>query len=219
MVAMKSANEPTPDGPTRNRWLMRLGHWAAELLLVFLGVYGAFWLNSYQQHQQDAKRRDQILASLENYVRLAATESEKNAVMQEKRVAEFERALRAGEMPRLKPIKWTTDYSPNDIGNFLQAGGLELLDVKTLTAIRNADSVTRSGLSEALHDQKLSDELIVPNLGKDIFFFYDPATKQLKEPFTSYPATLNSYADFFHMRAEAYNDVLGQIRMERQRNH
>jgi hypothetical protein len=217
--ALKSTTGPPAGRPTRKPWLTRLGHWIAELLLVFLGVYGAFWLNSYQQHQQDAKRRDQILASLENYVQLAATESTRNAAIQEKRVAEFERALEAGEMPRLRPITWTIDYSPSDIANFLQAGGLELLDVKTLTAIRNADSVTRSGLSEALHDQKLSDELIVPNLGKDISFFYDPTTKRLKEPFTSYRTTLKSYADFFPMRADAYNDVLGHIRTERQRNH
>jgi len=43
----------------------RLGRWVAELVLVFVGVYAAFWLNSYQQHRQDAQRRDQILASLE----------------------------------------------------------------------------------------------------------------------------------------------------------
>jgi hypothetical protein len=43
----------------------RLARWTAELVLVFIGVYAAFWLNGYQQHQQEAKRRDQILASLE----------------------------------------------------------------------------------------------------------------------------------------------------------
>ena len=47
----------------------RLARWAAELILVFVGVYAAFWLNSYQQHQQEAKRRDQILASLERTLR------------------------------------------------------------------------------------------------------------------------------------------------------
>src|SRR5437588_12176269 len=43
----------------------RLARWAAELVLVFIGVYAAFWLNGYQQHQQEANRRDQILASIE----------------------------------------------------------------------------------------------------------------------------------------------------------
>ena len=49
----------------RRSLLSRVGRWTAELVLVFVGVYAAFWLNNYQQHQQDAERRDQILASIE----------------------------------------------------------------------------------------------------------------------------------------------------------
>ena len=51
------------------QFLSRAGRWVTELVLVFVGVYAAFWLNSYQQHQQDAKRRDQILASLEEQLK------------------------------------------------------------------------------------------------------------------------------------------------------
>ena len=49
--------------------ISRVGRWVAELVLVFVGVYGAFWLNNYQQHRQDAERRDQILASFEQQLR------------------------------------------------------------------------------------------------------------------------------------------------------
>ena len=55
--------------PKNRSRLSRVGRWAAELLLVFVGVYAAFWLNNYQQHRQDAERRDQILASLEQQLR------------------------------------------------------------------------------------------------------------------------------------------------------
>jgi len=57
--------------------LSRFGRWVAELVLVFVGVYAAFWLNNYQQHRQDAERRDQILASLEQQLR-EGIESGKN---------------------------------------------------------------------------------------------------------------------------------------------
>jgi hypothetical protein len=169
---------------------LRVGRWFGELLLVFLGTYAAFWLNNYQQHRQDAKRRDQILGALEEYVQLAADESARNAATAEKHAREFDRALAAGEMPPLGPINWTTDYSPTDIATYLQAGGLDLLDVKTLSALRNADSITRGFLSSAMHDQKLSDELIVPNLDQDISFFYDPTTKQLRKRFAVYPVCM-----------------------------
>jgi len=198
-------------------WFKQIAHWLAELLLVFLGAYAAFWLSGYQQRQQDAQRRDQILASLEDYVREIVVQSEENAVAKEKAATAFENALAAGEMPAVGSISFTTDYSPTDTATFLQGGGLNLLEVKTLTAMREADSVTRAFLSDAAHDQKLSDELIVPNLDKGPEAFYNLETKQLKEPFTIYPKTLRSYADYFQRMAKSYRALLEQIRSERKR--
>src|SRR5204862_438812 len=57
----------TPD--RKAPFLARAGRWVAELILVFVGVYAAFWLNNYQQHRQDAERRDRILASIEQTLR------------------------------------------------------------------------------------------------------------------------------------------------------
>jgi hypothetical protein len=135
----------------------KLTHWAAELLLVFLGAYAAFWLNNYQQHRQEAKRRDQILASLEETLREGIESGKSNATKEEQQAAEFQRALDAGEMPPLQSFVFTTDYNPGDFATLLQAGGIELLDVETLTALRNDESVIRWGLSRMAHYQKLSD--------------------------------------------------------------
>ena len=44
--------------------------------------------------------------------------------------------------------------------------------------------------------QKLSDELIVPNLDQDISFFYDPATKKLRKRFEIYPDALDATVKF-----------------------
>jgi hypothetical protein len=94
------------------------------LFLVFIGVYAAFWLNNYQQHRQDAERRDGILASLEQELS-RGIESGKNVTAQEEqRAAQFRRAVEAGEMPQLRPFVFTTDYSPGDIATMLQSGGV-----------------------------------------------------------------------------------------------
>lgn len=84
-------------------FLSRLGRWTAELMLVFVGVYGAFRLNNYQQHQQDAKRRDQILASLEEQLKEGIDSTKTEGAKQGKIVSEFRRALDADEMPPLHP--------------------------------------------------------------------------------------------------------------------
>ena len=146
----------------------RIGRWTAELVLVFVGVYAAFWLNTFQQRQQEAERRDQILAALEKQLQEGTKSGRTNREKQEQKAAEFRRALDAGEMPLLEPFVFITDYSPSDWATMLQSGGVHLLDVETLMAVRNDESVIRWGLSRMAWYQKLSDELIVPNLDQDI---------------------------------------------------
>ena len=199
--------------------LSRVGRWTAELVLVFVGVYGAFWLNNYQQHRQDAERRDRILASLEEQLREGIESGKINRAKQEQKAAEFRRALDAGEMPPLQPFVFTTDYSPSDCATMLQSGGVQLLDVQTLMAVRNDESVIRWGLSRMACYQKLSDELIVPNLDQDISFFYDPATKKLRKRFEIYPEALDATVKFANELERTHTALLKQIQAERQRNH
>jgi hypothetical protein len=197
--------------------LSRFGRWAAELLLVFVGVYAAFWLNNYQQHRQDAERRDRILASIEQELRRGIESGKIAGAKEEQQAAKFRRAIDAGEMPPLHPFVFTTDYSPGDIATLLQSGGVELLDVKTLVALRELEFVIRWGLSDMAHYQKLSDELIVPNLDQDISFFYDPAAKKLRKRFEIYPQALEATVKFAHDLERTKTELLKQIRAERQR--
>jgi len=203
----------------RRSVLSRIGRWTAELVLVFVGVYAAFWLNNYQQHRQDADRRDQILAFIEQTLSEGIESSKINrAREQEPEAAEFRRALDAGEMPLLRPFVFITDYSSSDLATMLQSGGVQLLDVQTLRALRKDESVIRWGLQRMARYQKLSDELIVPNLGQDISFFYDPATKKLRKQFETYPEALEERVSFAHELERTHTDLLKQIQAERQQS-
>jgi hypothetical protein len=199
--------------------LSRIGRWAAELVLVFVGVYAAFWLNDYQQHRQDAERRDRILASIERTLREGIDSNEISRAKQQRGAAEFRRALDAGEMPPLHPFVFTTDYSPGDFATLLQSGGIQLLDLETLTALRNDETIIRWGLSRMARYTKLSDELIVPNLDQDISFFYDPATKKLRKRFEMYPDALDATVKFANELERTHTELLKRIQAERQRNH
>ena len=212
MVLMAAINQ-------KRSLLSRVGRWAAELLLVFVGVYGAFWLNNYQQHRQDSERRDQILAALEQQLGKGIKSGKINRVKQEQKAAEFRRALDAGEMPPLEPFVFITDYSPIDWATMLQSGGVQLLEVQTLMAVRNDESVIRWGLSRMAWYQKLSDELIVTNLDQDISFFYDPATKKLRKRFEIYPDALDANVQFANELERTHTELLKRIQAERQRNH
>jgi hypothetical protein len=200
-----------------NVW-SRLGRWAAELVLVFIGVYAAFWLSNVQQRQQEAKQRDRILASIEQTLREGIEGSQTNRIEQQEPAAkEFQRALDTGEMPPLRPFVFITDYSPSDLATMLQGGGIQLLDLETLKALRDDESVIRWGLARMARYQKLSDELIVPNLDQDISFFYDPATKKLRKRFEIYPDALRATVKFARDLERTHTELLKRIQAERQR--
>src|SRR2546430_16893757 len=104
-----------------------LGGWVAELVLVFVGVSAAFWLSNYQQHRQDAERRDQILASIEETLRQGIESSKINrAKEQEQEAAKFKRALEADEKTPGRPFTFVTDYRPTGLATNFQSGCLPL---------------------------------------------------------------------------------------------
>jgi hypothetical protein len=195
-----------------------IARWSAELLLVFVGAYSAFWLNSYQERQRDAQRRDLILASLEDDVRDSIGKVHAQAEKLGKQAAAFRAAVDAGEMPALYPFVFITDYSPTDMATLLQAGGVELLDPKTLGALHKLESNVRAWLARMARYQKLSDELIVPNLDQGPEFSYDPATKKLRKRFEKYPQSLQDASDFFADLEKLEGELLKQIQLERQKH-
>lgn len=127
-------------------------------------------------------------------------------------------ALDAGEMPPIHPFVFITDYSPSDLATMLQSGGVQLFDVQTLEALRKDESVIRWGLQRMARYQKLSDELIVPNLDRGISFFYDPATKKLRKQFEIYPEALEERVSFAHELERTHAELLNRIQAERGRN-
>ncbi len=100
----------------------------------------------------------------------------------------------------------------------LQSGGVQLLDVQTLMAVRNDESVIRWGLNRMAWYQKLSDELIVPNVDQDISFFYDPTTKKLRKRFEIYPdaldANVHATSSCHSERSEESQIISGPLLME-----
>ncbi len=198
-------------------WGGHLFRWVAELLLVFIGAYAAFWLSNYQEHREERHRHDQILAALENEMDGAianATEEKANAA---RSLAEFRRALDDGEMPRLGTFSFVTDYSATDTATLLESGGYQLLDIKTIIALRKVESVLRGGLSNINHIERLSDELIAPNLDQGTDFFYDPATRKLRRRFAHYPDALASLVKFWDDLIVAEKNLLQQLHAERSR--
>jgi hypothetical protein len=193
-----------------------IGRWAAELVLVFVGAYAAFWLNGYQERQRDAERRDAILASLEQDTQQAIGEAHNYAAQLEPQATAFRKKVESGEMPTIGPFVFITDYSPTDTATLLQSGGAQLLSAKTQRTLRKVESTLRSRLARMARYEKLSDELIVPNADQGREFFYDPATRKLRKRFEWCPKSLEDAAQLFRDLEKSETELLTEIQAERQ---
>ena len=176
---------------------------------------GSIVISSTDRTQSGAIR---ILASFEQQLREGIESGKINRAKQERRAAEFQRALDAGEMPPLQSICFHDRLQPKRLGHDTAIRRRPILDVQTLMAVRNDESVIRWGLSRMAWYQKLSDELIVPNLDQDVSFFYDPTTKKLRKRFEIYPEALQANVKFANDLERAHTALLKRIQAERQGN-
>lgn len=76
----------------------------AELLIVFVGVYGAFELNRYQENNRENKIREAYIGSFKSELNKLSYDIEKTQAVINKAINEFESALQKGERPLLKPL-------------------------------------------------------------------------------------------------------------------
>ena len=202
------------DELTRRPWIRTAIARLIELIIVFVGVYAAFLLNAHQIHEQEQQRRQQILAYLEKEATGSAEKLKQVTLGYDQRMNAFLAQLARGEMPEVAPIAWATNYNANETNWILQGGGLELLDIATIARLKEVDSTASTGLSTMAHYQQLSDELIVPHLGEGRSFFYDPATKQLRKEYASYPDILKEGSRVLHELRKKTDELVAQLRVE-----
>ena len=216
-----AANPPPPPPrrppPPRHLW-GRLRHWTSELVTVFIGVYAAFALNNYQTHRQERQRREQILDWVQSaYAELRDAMGREEAAMR-KDATEFDRAVKAGETPRLFAFNYRGDYNPGDFATLLQSGGFDLLEVQTVRDIREVEGTLRQMVAVLQHDQQISDALVLPNLDKPPEFFYDPSTKGLRPSYSWYANFYQLELDYYRTIRGELNTLLKQLQTERERN-
>ncbi len=172
--------------------------------MVFVGVYAAFALNSYQAHRQERQRREQLLAWMQSDCEASLASLKEGRAAFAKSSEDFRRRLAAGEMPPILPFTFVNDYDPSDTASVLESGGFELMEVETVRAIKDADGAARILVNYTAHCQQLSDQLILPNLDKDPSVFYDPATHKLRKTYEWYPT-------FFDNIVKAFDGIIAKM--------
>ena len=119
--------------PLKNGWqyLRKLRYIILELFIVFVGVYSAFYLNTYNQNQQEQENRRKVLVALSEEVRhlgktfknIKSYQAEFNKMVEKK----YEENLPIPEVERIRYA--APQYSLEVLENALQSNTFELLDL------------------------------------------------------------------------------------------
>ncbi len=205
-----------PPDIRRLRSIRRIGDRLIEVVIVFASVYAAFLLNAYQVRQQDDQRRDQLLAYLERDTDARARGLRDLLASYDRDKNEFLDQLSTGQMPKLEPGTWATNFTGTEATPLLQAGALDLLSIETVAEMLDVDSVARSGLVMMAHHERLDDAMITPHIGEDRSYFYDPMTHQLRPQFERYLKELKDGSRFLHTLSGARDQLAARVHRERQ---
>ncbi len=173
-------------------WWQRGGRLLAELLVVFVGVYAAFALSTWQQDQRDEARHQQILETLRSHV--ALINDELDAVFPRVDSLYLRPLLDSIEVGAMPPLV-ALNLNAGDTGTglweaLLQSGGLDVLDAQTIAMMQRYFAMLSSGVEAATELRTLINEQLYPSLGRAPSEFYDTATGALRPKYGWYPLRL-----------------------------
>ena len=102
-----------------------------ELIIVFVGVYSAFYLNTYNQEKQEQENRQKVLIALSEEIGdlgktfggIASYQAKFNLLVEEK----YEQNL---DLPEIEPLRFVApQYSLEVLDNALRSNTFEVLDL------------------------------------------------------------------------------------------
>jgi hypothetical protein len=189
-----SGRRPLAPGAWRARLaapLRRGAGWlAAQLVIVFLGVYAAAWVADREADRARDRRRLQLRRALVLELRDVVRGTRGAAAGTGRIIAYYDSAWAAGGQPRLEPILDPVGVTPHIWEATVAGGGVELLDLPTFLRLSAFYNELRAGFDLLSQLRVLSETELVPLGDAPGSAFYDPATRRLRRRFAWYPANV-----------------------------
>ena len=175
------------------RFAARFGWLVAELVFVFLGMYGAFLLERMHDDDMDLLRKRQILQALvdefEDYEKELGSAS---SSLDEAYGVPFFTAYGAGEKPFPKPIPYGGMGSVNTgiWEAMLQSGGIEVLEVEVIQQVQVFFKKLQDLLDLYSRFERLTEQMILPEMDQEVNYFYQAEGRELRDKYKWYVNSL-----------------------------
>lgn len=153
---------------------------------MFIGVYAAFALSEYQERREASDRRTQLRAALVREISGITANTRPVARTAPAEVALFDSLVSAGQRPALIPMIQPIGVEAHMWASALESGGLELLDVATIYRLSAFYNELNAGFAQIEQLRRLSETVLIPNLGLGSEEFYDARTGGLNPKYGWY---------------------------------
>jgi len=172
----ESATEGSAAGQTQRR--RRLGPpfvagLLLELIIVFVGVYAAFALAEWESSRDADARRRQLQAAVVQEIRDITSNTRRVSTLAAPQLARFDSLIAAGARPPLEPKMEPVRIETHVWTAMLQAGVLDLFDVKTVYEISQFYNELNLGFEQLAQLRTLSETVLIPNLDRGATEFYN----------------------------------------------
>ena len=202
-------------GKQKVRLPVRLG---AELLVVFMGVLGAFWVEGYWQRQEDRERAGAILEALAEELNNFVVEGPYVVDGMTQALATFEEARGRGERPApgyyREPGAETPSISVWRAA--LSSGGVDLLDPDLFFTLAAFYNRVEFASARYLRYNVFTEQEVLPLLSQGPSVFYDPSDGELAPEYEVHMDLLRTIRDEVAVVVERAGSIRERVMAERE---
>lgn len=164
--------------------------WALEMMIVFCGVYLAFWLNGYSQQIAEDKRKVEYCEVFILELRYLSNFLEQDSARLDSIRQAFQTELAEDKQPLPKPIKLSFDFEGLIIRAVSQDRSFEALGINLIGKIAIGNNAVQALKNRYAQYQSYTRGILLPNLDKPASEYYSD-DGQLKEKYHWYMEMLS----------------------------
>ena len=177
---------------TAKSFFSRFGWLIAELIFVFLGLYGAFLLERANDDKNDLIRKKQILEALvDEFVEYESDLIAASEKLDEGYGIPFFTAYSGGEKPFPQPLPFGHGGGLGDLNTgiweaMLQSGGIDVLEVELIQEVQQFFKKFQDMHSVYERFERMVELMIMPELDQNNSFFYQSEGPELRDKYKWY---------------------------------
>ncbi len=180
-----------------------------ELVVVFVGVWGAFFLTNYQAEVKSERKVKTIYEFFITECELEKTQIEEERKVFDSVVTTFFEAYKNGDMPDILgvPIFFTSSVNTRVWEAVLASGGTDVMDFETIRIIDQYETNKLNMLNLFTKGETYGMQFLVLNMERPKSEFYNLWTKQLRPQYLWYMKFLQNIQKQYDSLASS-NDEL-----------